>query len=77
MSHPMFFGPSFNVKLDHGHTMSFKKAMKEYDIEIYDCHQINRKEFVVTFEEPTTSIHDAMEFYPQATWRQVIPNPKK
>jgi hypothetical protein len=67
----MMEGPTFKVKLDHGHTSAFKKAMKKYDVEIVAYHQVNKKEFTVTFEEPTTTILDAKDFYPNATWSEI------
>ena len=64
-------GPCFHVKLDHGHVAAFKKVMKAFDVEISTCEQIGSKEFLVTFEEPTTTLFDAMDFYPVASWLEV------
>ena len=64
-------GPCFCVKVDHGGVAAFKKAMKDFDVEISSYKQINRKEFLVTFEEPSTTIFDAKDFYPVALWSQV------
>ena len=61
-------GPRFHVKLDHGHAAAFKKIMKVYSVEISTCEQISSEEFLVAFEEPTTTIFDAMSFYPVASW---------
>ena len=61
-------GRSFRVKVDHGHVAAFKKVMKAFTVEITTCEQINTNEFVVTFEEPTTTLFDAADFYPVASW---------
>lgn len=68
----MLDGPSFYVKLvDHGHVTAFKKVMKDFGVEISSCKQINQKEFFVTFEEPGTTVFDAIDFYPSAFWLQI------
>ena len=61
-------GPSFHVKLHHGQTTAFKKVLKIFNVEFSSCQQINNQEFLVTFEEPTTTIIDAKEFCPAASW---------
>ena len=65
----------FFVKVDHGGVAAFKKAMEKamenFDVEISSYRQINGKEFLVTFEEPSTTIFDAKDFYPIALWSQV------
>ena len=48
-------GPCFFVKVEHGGVAAFKKAMENFDAEISSCRQINRKEFLATFEEPSTA----------------------
>ena len=60
--------PIFRVKVDHGHTQSFKKVMKRFHVEILSFQQISRKEFIVAFEEPSTTLVDARDFYPVASW---------
>lgn len=64
-------GPSFHVKLHHGQTTAFKKVLKNFDVEFSSYQKINNHEFLVTFEEPTTTIIDAKEFYPMASWSPV------
>ena len=64
-------GPCFFVKVDHGGVAAFKKAMENFDVEISSYRQINRKEFLVTFKELSTTIFDAKDFYPIALWSQV------
>ena len=45
--------------------------MEDFDVEISSYRQINRKEFLVTFEEPSTTIFDAKDFHPVALWSEV------
>ena len=61
-------GPSFIVFVHNGNVDSFKKTMALYDVEVASCLQMNRNEFSVTFEEPTTTVLDAIDFFPTASW---------
>ena len=63
----------FNVKVNHGHVIPFKKAMKHFEVEIESVKQVSKKEFIVTFEEPGTTLLDAKEFYPFASsWSEAV-----
>ena len=64
----MLRSPCFRVRIDHGQVAAFRKVLRDYDVEIYSFEQINPKEFLVAFEEPTMTLQDAKDFYPVASW---------
>lgn len=64
----MSVAPCFRVKLNHGHAASFKKVMKDFDVEMSTCEQNVFEEFLVVSEEPTTTLFDAVDFCPVASW---------
>lgn len=54
----------------YGNAAAFEKIMKEFDDETQSHEQISLEVFLATFEEPTTTIFDAKDFYPIASWSQ-------
>ena len=50
---------------------AFKKVMKDFKAKTSSIEQVNQKEFTVTFEEPTTTAFDAMDFCPAASWKHL------
>lgn len=58
----------FRAKLNHSQAAAFKKVMQDLAVEMHSFCQINRQEFIVTFEDETMTLPNAQDFYPRASW---------
>jgi hypothetical protein len=61
---------TFHVRVNKRYWDDFKKVLRQFeDDEVYDWWQ-TYNEFTVIFAEPTTTVFDARDFFPMASWTQ-------